>query len=222
MKCFQIAFALLLFCAAMPGVVTAQVRAGVEVDRLSPDAMSLVDVQVSVVADQPVWLVYARPGQSAPARFIDVYVGSSSADARRAFELYRESLSVASLESTRLGDSALGGGEMIAFTRDNIFVAIRDLEGQDVSVFASHIDRLIQRAPVGSSQASSRLARVESLAPEQTRTHQFSNQVLASHVEPVSDGASARRRGDGWLLGATGPQVARFHARIVDRRLRQR
>ena len=210
-----------LLLAFSPHFASAQVRAGLDVERLTPASMSLLDVQLAAVPEQPVRLVYAYQGQSAPVRFIDVYVGSSAADARRAFLLYLESLAVVPALRASLGHGAFGEGDLIAFHRDNIFVVLRDLEGGSVEDAASRIDRLIQRAPAGSPRAPNNLARLETLAPSSSRVHQFPRQVLAAHIQATSEGAAARRRGEGWFLSAGADTPAGFTVRVADRRLRQ-
>jgi len=210
-----------LLAVTWSSTATAQVRAGIPVELLTPPATQLVDVQLSAVADQPVRLAYAPRDGAGSRVYLDVYVAPDEAGAHAALERERESVAGTFEAQAGLGDHAYGDGDLIAFCRDNIFVAIRAAGGLDMLDWAHTLDQAIQRSVVGTPRASASLGRMPALRPGQAPVHhEFPNEVLGSMV--LANGMStARRTARGWLLSTPSGEAASFEVRLVDRRLRQ-
>ena len=212
---------MVLLAVTWSSTAAAEVRAGVPVEVLTPPGTQLVDVQLSAVADQPVRLAYAPRDGEGSRVYLDVYVAPDEAGAHAALERERESVAGIFEARSGLGDYAYGGGDLIAFCRDNVFMVIRSARGHDMLSWAHALDEVIQRSAVGSPRASATLTRMPDVSPGQASVHhEFPNQVLGSMV--LAHGASmARRTERGWRLSAPVGEAAAFEVRLVDRRLRQ-
>jgi hypothetical protein len=223
-----IALGVALFLLA-PGIARAQVirhviRAGVDVDALVAADMEMIDVVVPDRATVPLRLAIAPEGAQRASLLMDVLVAPDADRAARALDQQMATTVVVEVRAEPgLGDRAFADDGFAAFTRDNVLVVIRRIDGAvDVRAFARRADAAIRRAPLGATLTTVHVQLPDVGAMRVGDTARVTLPAGALEIlVTASGGASARRSRDGgYVLTRTADGAARIAAVVVDRRCR--
>lgn len=153
---------LLSFFLATPALAQ-DVHAGLTLDAL-PSGITVLDVRAPDVATGAARVRLSTDGH-APAALLDVWVRSTEADARAAYDTEARTTSSAVLTArSDLGEAAVAdlasGASLVVFRRDNVVVSLRSIATQfDVEAVARALDLAIQHAPSGATAAAGTPAR---------------------------------------------------------------
>ncbi len=230
---FSLAIAILSFAALLPGAGTARadvVHAGLPIEALPSEGTTLGEIVVPDVDTLPIRVVIEA--QQRPVLLVDVLVGRDTTAARDALRRFRRSLSRNPETVEGLGDEAYGGEQVIAFARDNVFVALRSISGArlpgeraverrgHVMSDARRIDRAIQASPPGDPRARGlTLIAVDDPQHDEPAPFLPRGEVLAASVRVHGPGY-ARNGRSGWMLVRTGEGAIAAHVLAIDRYLR--
>lgn len=211
--------------AAVPfaAPASAQVREGVSARALLPAALRLVDVDVPEEPHAPVRLYYATEADQRASLLADVLVGASPEDARAAMAELVRTTSGALGAPAGAPAGAVGDDELVAFARDNVFVALRSLSrSHDLAALARHASAAIAAArpgPPPTAASSAHVARDPQVGEAVPIV--LSAPALAAHVTARGPGY-ARRTPSGWVLARTAEGPIDLAVVVVDELLRRR
>jgi hypothetical protein len=200
----------------------APLRAGIPVSAVAPEGMALLSITAPPAPDHPVAMAFGDPARGEPSVLADVLVADDAAIARAALEAFLRSTARSLPPRAGVGDVAYGGAGAFGFTRDNVMVVYRSLDGEaDAEALAASADAAVLAAPFGSA-AAERIPAVE-LDAGQTGDSPTplgaDDAFLASR--PIVDGPGyARRTGEGWVIVRTAEGPIRAEILAVDDRLR--
>jgi hypothetical protein len=201
---------------------TAPLRAGVPVSAIAPDGMALLSITAPPAADQPIALAFGDPERGAPSVLADVLVAGDAAIARAALAALLKTSARPLPPRDGVGDAAYGGASAFGFTRDNVMIAYRSLDGEaDAEALAASADAAVLAAPFGSA-AAERIPAV-ALGAGQVGDPPTPVFVGAAYLSarPIVDGPGyARRTAEGWVIVRTGDGPIRAEILAVDDRLR--
>jgi hypothetical protein len=213
------------FTAFAPGTALAQVtRGGVEVARVVPTGMEIVDVVVPARAEIPVRLALAPRDAQTAALLVDVLVAPDAARAREALAWQLRTMQGEVAPAPGLGDEGYADDGYAAFARDNVMIAVRRVDGAtrlDVRAIAARMDAAVLASPAGPTRASARLQlpALSAMSPGDTARIALPEDALEATIEAAGD-AAARRTRTGFLVEKTGAGAAHLAPILVDRHLR--
>jgi len=208
--------------ATSGSVAATPLRAGIPVSAVAPDGMTLLSTAPPPAADHPVALAFGEPSRGEPAVLVDVLVADDAAIARAALEAFLRTSARSLPPRKGIGDAGYGGAGAFGFTRDNVMIVYRSLDGDsDAEALAGIADAAVLAAPFGRATAD-RIPAVESeagQAGDPPTPVRVGDAFLSSRA--IVDGpAYARRTEAGWLIIRTGEGPIRAEIVAVDDRLR--
>ena len=192
---------------------------GVPLESLTPPGMQRLSIEAPSAPDRSVRLSY---GSEASVRVrVEVLIGRDGAEARAALEDWRRAL-VRPPGAVELGDGGYGEGPLWGWVRDNVFAAVRIVDGEaDGAAIAAHVDEAVKAAPAGEATAAAVPDRVydDGQPGETPLPLSFPAGLVAASVRVCGPGY-ARRTRDGWVLVRTDPGAVTVRVLGVDALLR--